>query len=456
MGQQYPMTGPAYPVPAPGPIPPAYLNHPPAAKPEEEENKMPVSLVHQRGKAMIKAKEVYKPLGGKPSSWGPDLYPALFSYTEQGEWEGSLRLTATDTRWYITNARRVGQRPLKIWIQHLPAQRNYRYPYDFSSKCRWDECPAKKGTILKGFYRVAFDECPHTSGRITDPFHNAGYMHLHCFEKMFDVYELIHCGLAALDNRVFPLEDRNPMAIMNGQPSMSKAFKDWFYVQDAAYRQFREMKSRGEVERRFIPREQKLWHVLTKAYVSMESMARMRMRNERQGNSLDKHGGDLDKYVADTEKRKALNKMARKRVADELDDEGESVLGEDGPRVKRTRRVQAPEPPSPALSHITVTSSNADSLAGDGEGWANDAKPLAGEGEASAEPVEKESSSNDAKSPLGSLQWRSPRNTRRMKKEDWKNEAAGLKKPWDASLRESRRPSATTQSGRRSKRRVSA
>lgn len=424
MGQQYPM---------PGPTPPAYINYPGSAKPEEEEYKRPVRLVHHRGKVMIDPKQVYQPLAKAPPSWGPPLLPDLFSYTEHGEWDPSLRLSTMDTRWYITNAARVAERPLKIWIQHLPAQRNYRYPHALSSKCRWDQCPAAKGTILKGFYRVAFDERPDLSGRATDPFHNAGYMHLHCFEKMFDVYELIQCGLAALDNRVFPREDRNPMAVVSDQPHMAKAYKDWCYVQDSAYRQFQERRSRGEVRSRLIPQEQKLWHVLTKGYVDMESAARMKMRDERQGNSLDKHGGDLDRYVADTKKRKALNKVARKRVADELDDEGESALGKAGPRVKRARCERAPEPPSPALSHITVTSSLADSPAGDGEGWAN-----------------------DAKSPSASPQRPSPRNTQRTKKKGLRNEAVGLKRPWDAGLREGRRLSVTTQARRRSTRRVSA
>lgn len=460
MGQQYPMPGPAYPVPAPGTVPHAYINYPPAAKPEEEDYKRSMRLVHHRGKAMISPKQVYQPLAEAPRSWGPPLLPDLFSYTEHGEWEPSLRLSTTDTRWYITNAARVGSRPLKIWIQHLPAQRNYRYPHTLSSKCRWDECPAAKGTILKGFYRVAFDERPDLSGRATDPFHNAGYMHLHCFEKMFDVYELIQCGLAALDNRVFPREDRNPMAVVSDHPHMAKAYKDWCYAQDAAYRQFQERRSRGEARHRFIPQELKLWHVLTKGYVDMESAARMKMRDERQGNSLDKHGGDLDRYVADTEKRKALNKVARKRVADEFDDEGGSALGEDGPRVKRARCEQAPEPPSPALSHITVTSSLADSPAGGGEGWVNDAKSPAGEGEAPADgaksPAERNGSANVAKSPSASPRRRSSRNTLRTKNGGLRNEAVGLKRPWDAGLREGRRLSVTTQARRRSTRRVSA
>lgn len=465
MGQQFPMAGPAYPVPAPGTIPSAYPHYPPAAKPEEDlEYKRPVMLVHHRGKAMTHPSEVYQPLAAAPSTWGPPQFPELFSYTEHGEWEPSLRLSKMDTLWYITNAMRVAKRPLKIWIQHLPAQRNYRYPNALSSKCRWDECPATKGTILKGFYRVAFDERPYLSGRATDPFHNAGYMHLHCFEKIFDAYELIHCGLASLDNRIFPREDRNPMAVVNDHPPMAKAYKDWCYVQGAAYAQYQERKSRGEVRHRFIPQEQKLWHVLTQGYVDMESAARMKMRDERQGNSLDKHGGDLDKYVADTEKRKALSKVARKRVADELDDEDESALGEDGPRVKRARRRgQAPEAPSPALSHITVTSSNGDSPAGEWESWANDAKSPVREGGSSADKAKSPAeegvgSANDAKSPSASpppATRRSPRKTRRVKNEGGGNVAAGFKRPWDASLREGRRPSATTRSPRRSTRRVS-
>ena len=337
-------------------------------------------LEHRRNKTERKssASTIYSRLGATPATWGPSLIPNLFTYTEYGEWHLPLRLSKMDTLWYITNIKKHTGRALKIWIQRLPAQRNYRYPHKDSGKCRWDECPAPNGTISKGFYRVAFDERSNTSGTTTDPFHNAGYMHLHCFEKMFDIFELIQCGVAALDDRVFPHEDRNPMSVSTETPQLAKVYRNWYYAQEAAYSKFQKTKAtNGITGGRNLPKEQKLWNVLTRKFVENESPARMKMRDSRGGNSIDKHLGDLDLFVAGNQKTKELLKRATKRVAEEM--------AEESPRTKRARRRHAVEQPSPAASHISVGAeedeeSSVGSPAGDMQPPQLPASPPAAEG----------------------------------------------------------------------------
>lgn len=326
-------------APAKGAIPQVPTNYSGvAARDDPEPNRRQV-LVHRRGKTDVHPSQVYRRLAATPQSWGPPAFKKLFSYTEHGEWEPSLRFTQKDMMFYITNVRTLAKRPLKIWIQHLPSQRNYRYPNPATTKCRWDGCPMPNNTILKGFYRVAFDERSDVSGTVTDPFHNAGYMHLHCFEKLFDVYELIRYGFAGLEDRDFPHEDRNPMSVVKDRPRLNTTYRNWLYGQEPAYKAFLRDRARRGSHCRHIPKEQKLWSVLTKGFVEMEPEARMKMRDIRNGNSIDKHLGDLDKFVRDLDKRKSLVTKVKKRVAEEI--VSEESEEEQPSRVKLARLSKA-------------------------------------------------------------------------------------------------------------------
>lgn len=327
--------------PAQGTVPPSPASHADAAAWDDIEPRKRTVLVHQRGAMEVRPSEIYRPLKAIPRAWGPSMFKKLFTYTEHGEWNPTLRLAHKDLMFYIVNARAHAKRPLKIWIQHCPSQRNYRYPNPHSSKCRWDECPANNNTILKGFYRVAFDEWSNVSGNVTDPFHNAGYMHLHCFEKMFDLFELIKYGYAELENRDFPHEDQNPMSVVEGHPQLTKTFRDWCYDHAAAYETFQQEKARGGPQSRKIPKKQRLWFALTDRYVKLESEARMKMRAIRNGNSLDKHLGDLDSFVHAVRKRKAVAKQARIRAWEEFESDASEPEEYDA-RVKRPRLGKVP------------------------------------------------------------------------------------------------------------------
>lgn len=339
-GQMYPPTMPAYLQP---PRNPALRDRPSYPHPVllGEPKPNPPILKHQNKGVRVNPKEIYLPLEATPAPWGPPHHPDLFSYTETGDWNPDLKFSTEDLRHYVQSAQKLGW-PLKIWIQHYPAQRNYRHPNTATLKCRWDECPATMNTILKGFYRVAFDERPEWSGSVTDPFHNAGYMHLHCFEKVFDVFELINAGMAAVEKRIFPFEDRNPMSVFEGRPQLLKAYSNWSYVEKCAYDKFWDDVVQGKTKTRDIPRERKLWYVLTNGFVEAQSQARGRMRDARNGNSIDKHLGDLDVFVAANRKSRVLEKKVRKRVKEKVDG-AESMSEEEAPSVKRARRSDAPK-----------------------------------------------------------------------------------------------------------------
>ncbi|SPO01087.1 uncharacterized protein DNG_03834 [Cephalotrichum gorgonifer] len=415
---------PWHPTPAPvAPFPCRSAGYAQTVGPNPERRRK--MLVHKRGRRKVNASDVYLPLDSIPESWGPPQRPKLFSYTEDGEWDPYLHLDKIDILWYITNARRLAKRPLTIWIQNLPPQHNYRYPHDLSSKCRWSECPAGNNSILKGFYRVAFDERPHQSGSTTDPFHNAGYMHLHCFEKIFDAFELVNYGLLTIDDRVFPYEDRNPMAVVKDDDlELAKTFTSWREEQQILYEEFEKARKVGNVMGRIIPREQKLWYVLTKRALEIEGRGRAKARLDRWGNSFDKHVGDLDKHMMLGVRSRARNKATKKRVAAEIaDDDESSDEEEEGLIIKRPRGGgdAGNRQPTPALSHITVDSS---------------------EDESPARRGARQVHAPAADSP-GGAEWlnRRKRKQTATEQEDGEYVDAGFKMPWDADLRGTRRSS---------------
>ena len=318
---------------------------------------------YNRGPEKGEPTDSYVPLPSAPKAWGPPENPTLFSYTSDGEWVSPSRFTREDISYYIVNLKRTQHRPLRIWIQNLPAQYAKRYPNTLSSKCRWVGCPSCNNTILKGFYRVAFDEWPLESGKTRDPFHNAGYMHLHCFEKLFDLVELVDIGVADIDMRKFPHEGRNPMSILHKQADMRHVFETWLCRQRGAYRLHLHEVCSGVkgTERRTLDKKDRLWSVLTKASLALEPEARAAMRHRRTGNSLDRHQGDLDKYVEVDERRKAMNRALRCRVKttnpEDFDMEKQDTEREDETRPpNKRRRVDSGPSGGMARSPIIVAS----------------------------------------------------------------------------------------------------
>jgi len=203
---------------------------------------------------------------------------------------------------------------LIIWIQNTPAQSNERYCAGTSSgKCRWSGCPNPGRTILKGFLRVAFDENSYmTKHGTADPYHNAGYMHLYCFEEIFDLGFLIHWSETLwnfevlIDTRGFPRENKNRMSLTRDHEELEQVFHHWKneeYIRtlqklrDVSKRQPMDMPSVWAFDA--LPRAKKdcLWRRLTDKHLSLEVKGRQATRNKRGGANIGEHRGDLRKFL---------------------------------------------------------------------------------------------------------------------------------------------------------------
>ncbi|KAH7374792.1 hypothetical protein B0T11DRAFT_322904 [Plectosphaerella cucumerina] len=240
-----------------------------------------------------------------------------FQYNRNGEWKGHLTFDAKEIADYI-KGRRAQKLPLRVWVQNMPAGCNDRGGLDpRTRKCRWSDCPSKHNTILKGFWRVAFDERPESSGNLHDPYMNAGYFHLYCFERCFDLIGLIGSGLDVRpENRAFRREPKNPMAITRDCHGLLDTYNEWmvreYNLWSRWLKEDRARRERGERGRR---RERQqgnyLWYRLTYRHLETESSARQVVRNQRGGVSIDKHFGDLDLYIRLTAKRVAASRSTR-------------------------------------------------------------------------------------------------------------------------------------------------
>lgn len=250
----------------------------------------------------------------------PNKFLDRFEYNRLGEWKSHLFFTHQEIEQYM-DARKTRRLPLRVWIQNSPAGCTQRGgPDPRTRKCRWDRCPDKNHTILKGFWRVAFDERPDTSGVDTDPFTNAGYMHLWCFERAFDLISMIANFDVRPDLRTLPREVRgkNPMAVDRDHDEMVQTYRDWRRRQVGLYNEWTKVLQNraeqgivGNSTRRHREPEDYLWSVLTETHLTLETVGRQGTRDKRGGNSIDKHRGDLQKYTDMVEKRNLENKKKR-------------------------------------------------------------------------------------------------------------------------------------------------
>lgn len=268
---------------------------------------------------------MYRQLSQPPETWGPPGQPDLFTYTKYGEWSPWVRLNRKDAAYYMTNLTKSQGRRLQIWIQSCPAPWLKRYPHELSSKCRWVDCPAPNNTIRKPFYRVAFDEWPGETGHVRDPFHNAGYMHLYCFERLFDLFEIVELGWADADVRNFPLEERNHMALTFDFAELKDACQTWFENQRVVYHQHLAQVCGGRrgAQRRTIQESDRLWSVLTEKALQLSPKHRIEAWKRVGGNSPLMHRGNLKRSIEFDQKRLAEKRIARCLVEEEEEEEDE-------------------------------------------------------------------------------------------------------------------------------------
>ncbi|KAK1712385.1 hypothetical protein BDP67DRAFT_578610 [Colletotrichum lupini] len=291
-----------------------------------------------------KAKDVdvsdwYDSLPEAPTAWGGhDHTKPMFQYNKEGELLPNLRFTREQILYYIRERKQQGL-PLTLWIQNVPHGCKTRVGDDRLRACRWSGCPAYKGTILKGFWRVCFDERPETSGKQHDPYHNAGYMHLWCMDRCFDLLEIAQAFDLKPDTRYFEKEERNPMAMTRDHDELVMEFEEWRTSQQAAYEEWQRSAETNKmmglpVQNRQVGREAKLWYVLTTKHLALETPVRSNMRKKRNGISIDKHKGDLDWYVERVNEKKVSKKGHS--IVEELDSDDD----EGGQKTPATRAAR--------------------------------------------------------------------------------------------------------------------
>ncbi|KAI1417490.1 hypothetical protein F5Y13DRAFT_201069 [Hypoxylon sp. FL1857] len=239
-------------------------------------------------------------------SWGPKDKSGrpLFRYTEFGELERGKTYSSKEMRWYLYGPKKheeffeFPERPpgipevkkkvrqaLTIWIGWVPPQSNDRYPYGAQSqRCRFADCPDPNHTIRSGFPRVIFDERMNMEGEAVDVFHNAGYAHLFCFEKHFDLIQaFIHLDVRP-DDRSFKRED-NLSKLSRHYPEMQAELEYWWASEYPLYK----VQGRN--------RDRSYAHTLSCRLVhhalEHSSEGRIKMRESRGGADMSKHGGDL-------------------------------------------------------------------------------------------------------------------------------------------------------------------
>ncbi|KAK1545769.1 hypothetical protein CPAR01_03271 [Colletotrichum paranaense] len=323
--------------------PPSYLT--PAHTPSRDLTTPVVNgKILKRIPKPAKAKDVdvsdwYDSLPEAPTAWGGhDHTKPMFQYNKEGELLPNLRFTREQILYYIRERKQQGL-PLTLWIQNVPHGCKTRVGDDRLRACRWSGCPAYKGTILKGFWRVCFDERPETSGKQHDPYHNAGYMHLWCMDRCFDLLEIAQAFDLKPDTRYFEKEERNPMAMIRDHDELVMEFEEWRTSQQAAYEEWQRSAETNKmmglpVQNRQVGREAKLWYVLTTKHLALETPVRSNMRKKRNGISIDKHKGDLDWYVERVNEKKVSKKGHS--IVEELDSDDD----EGGQKTPATRAAR--------------------------------------------------------------------------------------------------------------------
>ncbi|KZL64152.1 hypothetical protein CI238_00624 [Colletotrichum incanum] len=291
----------------------------------------------------VDASDWYDALPETPAAWGGrDPKSPMFQYNKEGELLPNLRFSREQILYYLKGRKDQGL-SLTLWIQNVPHGCKTRVGDDRLRACRWSGCPAYKGTILKGFWRVCFDERPATSGKQHDPYHNAGYMHLWCLDRCFDLFEIAHAFDLKPDTRYFEKEERNPMAMTRDHDELVMEFEKWRTSQKEAYEEWQKLckinKMLGlPIENRLVEKEAKLWNMLTTKHLALETPVRSSMRKKRNGISIDKHKGDLGWYVEKVDEKKVAKRGAANY--DGVDTEDEDVLETQVSRLRASSNMK--------------------------------------------------------------------------------------------------------------------
>ena len=301
-----------------------------------------------------KPEEHYLLLIQVPQPWGPIINnQPRFHYNPCGELDGSIKFhlnraqNVDELTYYLQahplNAKNGEYTPKAtgptLWIQYTPADSKRRYHGADTDKCRIEHCPVQNNTMRKGEFRITFDEQDPFSN--TDPMHNAGYVHLYCFEKHFDLPEYSKAFNFRADSRRLDREPqgKNGMALSKEHQSLAKMVED--YIRDEIPWHQR---PGGRPENWF---DFSLTRRLVLQHIKKTSKNQKKTREERDGVDISKHLGNLDVQVTMEAQRKAekaeevrkakeegrgpIKKLSKKRKSDDEDEneDDEPVLDED-------------------------------------------------------------------------------------------------------------------------------
>ncbi|KAG9248301.1 hypothetical protein BJ878DRAFT_399670, partial [Calycina marina] len=231
-------------------------------------------------------------------SWMGRKTGTEFNYNEYGELDSEMKLTPEQFNDFLTGRRRGQedgvenpQEAVALWVQCVPADGAKRYPTAKSSTCRFVNCPVQGNTIKKGEFRICIDEWAGWAKAFPrkDPYHNAGYAHLFCFEKNFSIKTMLAGVKIQPDTRYFSGE-RNRMAVNRDHPSMQGIVEDhiqnrwgWPVDVDAHYGDY--------YERQDDWYEFSLCKALTEEHLSKAPAVRARERARREEEKRQNHGG---------------------------------------------------------------------------------------------------------------------------------------------------------------------
>ncbi|KAI1633284.1 hypothetical protein F4809DRAFT_644567 [Biscogniauxia mediterranea] len=251
----------------------------------------------------------YVPLHEKPPSWGPPDVRGepIFRYTEFGELEPGRFYDLSEMRQYLLGPKHSERFPmpalhegvpkvkgkkrqgLTLWIGLPGSECNWRYPrMGDSTKCRFSECLHDNHTIRQGEFWVIFDEHMNETGDVINPFHNAGYVHLDCLERFFDLVELWQTVDVRIDDRDFKYEEYGYFKLGRKHPRIVDEVAKWWKDEYQKWCDYREGGPKRSREFEF-----SLVRRLVEFDLEHEPRARKRTRLVRQGNDFSRHRGDV-------------------------------------------------------------------------------------------------------------------------------------------------------------------
>ncbi|GKU01914.1 hypothetical protein FLAG1_04140 [Fusarium langsethiae] len=258
------------------------------------------------------------------------------SYLPEGQLDEDILFTAKELRDYLEQC----PRKPRVWLQNTPSKCKERL-IDADVKCRYSECPAKFGTILHGWHRVALDEFhERTTEGTKDPFKMAGVMHLWCFEQCIDPLEPIKNGILFPDDRCFiPREKSNPMAITRDdyKKVIDGAIKPWY----------NERLLVGVTQGPYEKHQNTLSWALCNFHVKHQNSARERTRQKRNQDKPDDEKKTMELIMGDLAEyhRRADLAKARRGYRGYVLSNGLASKPVDPPKVERA---------SPARKEIAV------------------------------------------------------------------------------------------------------